>query len=826
MFLAFDSILLLGKGLFSLLFGCVFVFVFVALVLLLFERGRDRKRLWIHQQIAHMKCRFLIATCAVVIVVPTVLFNVGDCVFFTSTENPLTNSFLNAIAGNAPEAKLDYSGVFYVLVSLLGYLVFSGFTVAMFTSMLHHKMSSISNGEELYKNLNNHIVIIGSGRFLIPLVEKLLNDGDKAVESKTKFLSALKEIYDIWIGKGDKYCQIVILSSEPIPELRKRLSASLVDKAMKKVILIHGNRINREYLDQLCLPNCKEIYLMGDSDEADLDDRNIESLTQINKVLNDKKSKSKKCKIYLERYHTYSLFQVFIKETKLTHLDLEPICFYKHWAEVVLGIRNRIPQNNNGQSQNIYPKLDGDSGIGPSSEKFVHLVVIGMSRMGMSLVTEAAMHLHFPNSDKKRTRITMIDLNARKEMYKFVNLNQNLFNEAYYTYTEYTDTPFGGWPSKFSERNATSAWLDTEFHFVQGNVESNDVRELLGSFAIEKDACLTVAVCLPDARYALSVALSLPHVLYNRPNVSILVQQEVGEGLLNLLGQQGEQNPNYSNVRPFGMINEEIGSEAEFEKFAPYVSIVYDSSCKGEQTWESLETRLEDPRLLRDMYSNWEVIQPWERISNRYAALAYVYKVRSLFSFVTKENKEVFGRMEHNRWCVEKLLNGFRTLTKEEIDSPEYFEKREDWKKERFAHYGICRWDEVCQKKEIDPRFKSFYWNSINMGMAICRLPDIEKIILRWEYSFEENVKTLEYNPMGDKSLGELCMCDGWGTKLVTEYSEEGKMTKEMWLGSDEKPCLNNEGVAEIRYEYDQEGKKTKESYYDEKGNCIGTKSL
>lgn len=758
MFLAFDTIVLHGKVLASCLLCCFFVGILVFLLSLLFRWGRDRKRLWLHQQIAHMRCWFIVFACAIVIVVPAVLLRFADIAIHQPDDvlieqventpkerrtdvinaeedkcaNPLTNAFFSAIAGESPKADIDSSGVFYVLVSLFGYLVFSGFTVSMFVSMLQNKMQSISHGEELYSKLDNHYVIIGSGSSLIPLIEKLLDVRNTTNSLKERhWLARMREgtieLFETCIEKIQRHSQIVILTAESIPELRKRLSAHLPNWTLKRIVLVHGNRTNKEDLQQLCLPACAEIFLMGDSKEVDLDDRNIESLAYINKSLEMVDCKVKKCKIYLERYHTYSLFQGFIKETKLARLDVEPVCFYKHWAELVLGLRN-------SKNLTAYPKVDG-KGIGVNSEKFVHLVVIGMSRMGMSLVTEAAMHLHFPNSDKKRTRITMIDLNARQEMYKFVNLNQNLFNEAYHTYREYRDTPFGGWPSKFSERNAKSAWLDTEFHFVQGNVESNDVRELLGSFAKEKDVCLTVAVCLPDARYALSVALSLPHELYNRDNVSILVQQEVGEGLLNLLGQQSKKAPNYSNVRPFGMLNEEIGAESDFDKLAPYVWTIYDPACDGKQTWESLEARISNPQLIKEMYTKWDSMQPWERISNRYAAMSSVYKKRSgllglevsVDNVYKDEFAEDFGRMEHNRWCVERLLNGFRTLTPLEISSAEYVEKRNAWKKERFAHYGICKWEEICRKKE-EIEFRGFYWNSINMGRAICLLPKIKEL--------------------------------------------------------------------------------------------------
>ena len=64
-----------------------------------------------------------------------------------------------------------------------------------------------------------------------------------------------------------------------------------------------------------------------------------------------------------------------------------------------------------------YPALDREP-ITWESDRYVHFVIIGMSRMGVALGVEAAHLLHFPNfcRDKRlKSRITFIDADADKE---------------------------------------------------------------------------------------------------------------------------------------------------------------------------------------------------------------------------------------------------------------------------------------------------------------------------------------------------------------------------------------------------------------------------
>ena len=61
----------------------------------------------------------------------------------------------------------------------------------------------------------------------------------------------------------------------------------------------------------------------------------------------------------------------------------------------------------------LYPPLDRD-GIRAQSDRYVHLIVVGMSRMGVAMGVTAAHIDHNPNFVTQcfRTRITFIDPDA------------------------------------------------------------------------------------------------------------------------------------------------------------------------------------------------------------------------------------------------------------------------------------------------------------------------------------------------------------------------------------------------------------------------------
>ncbi len=704
----FESIADLLFFILTALLGCGLIFAFFWICIWF---GKRYSMIWLHRQITRMSYKFAISTCFVFMAVPIFIF----CLPFKWVgDATILESYLHAVLpkvfdGSQEGVKFDRR-LCDLFVAVIGYLIFSGFTTSMFFNMIQRKMNKIIEGDEFYPNQKDHYVVIGSGKLLVSLINNIFVQHSK--ETKTTRCRLRLPI-------------VVIMANASIPELRKSVTSQIKSEYENKVIFVRGSRVNKEDLSRLGLSTCKAVYLMGDFGVNNQDDNNLSALSIINDVLkiNGDNGEKKNCYVYLERYHTYSLFQSFFAKEDLTHLHLVPVCFYRCWAEALLGVRSIV----DSESGNIirYPAVFG-GGIKPDSDDFVHLVIIGMSRMGMSLVTEAALLLHFPNSERKRTKITMIDVNAGQEMRKLVNLHSSLFSEAHYTYTEYSNSHLG--ESIPIVQNSNEGWLDTEFHFIQAAAESMIVRVLLNKFAQEKGSRLAVAICLPDA---LLHALSLPRCLFDRENVNIYVQQAEREGLLKHL--RNEPASPYSNVYPFGMHNVDVCGESHVDDLAIYADLTYFNHSL--ESWENLVNRVkrEDAQRLKKLWLNMDL---WKRISNRYAAASVQIKLNSMATsdkqiienliekVYADDSARLFGEMEHNRWCVEKLITGFRKLTPEEQKQFENGESESTYKK-KFAHPALRPWKEICDK----PQYTSYYYPSINMGRSICFLPLIKELI-------------------------------------------------------------------------------------------------
>lgn len=660
-------------------------FVLVLTYLFLITRGK----LWLHRMISGMGLLFTMGVClflvslgvSVVLSVELLMRHFQVCEM--DTDAHVLASFCNTVYSQIPNiteaSSWSWHHVVLIGAALLGYLTFSGCMLSLFVNWLQNYMRSIAHGERHYQNLQEHYVVIGSGvllqRLLLDLFEK---------------------------GKREGRSCIVVLSPESIPELRKRLSAALQEKDMKKLVLLHGDRTNEEDLRQLNLPECREIYLMGDFRERDKDDLNLSCLSLIDTILKSNNRKGKRCNIFLERYDTFTLFQGIANSKGLDHLEVEPCCFFKNWAEKVLCIH---PETSS-------PYLPLDRGeITLENDKYVHLVVIGMSRMGLSLVTEAAQQLYFANTARHRTRITMIDKNARREMHSYTNLHSSLFNLVHYTYREYPDSALETLAPIVSESMHEDSWLKTEFHFVQGNAESPGIRHLLNELAAEPNALLTVAICLPDNRHALSLALSLPQQVY-ASGASILVQQSEKNGLFDMLsGQTPEKRSHrFAHVRPFGMLNDETSLAAQDDSMAMLANFLYKEREK-EYTTQELYSLLQSSKEREEMQKEWHELSLDHKISNRYLANHVWSRLRCLgYTTFPQEDEpsawekivadieqyeDILAEMEQYRWCMERLITGYRPLTPQERlelkAAPNRETKREEFK-DAFAHPAIVPW--------------------------------------------------------------------------------------------------------------------------------------
>ena len=85
------------------------------------------------------------------------------------------------------------------------------------------------------------------------------------------------------------------------------------------------------------------------------------------------------------------------------------------------------------------------------SDRFVHFVIIGMSKMGQAMALQAAHIAHFPNYKRKKTKITFIDRDGRVEMNEFKQKCGELFKVSRSTLID------------------ADAWLEAEERWSQGD---------------------------------------------------------------------------------------------------------------------------------------------------------------------------------------------------------------------------------------------------------------------------------------------------------------------------------------------------------------------
>ena len=293
-----------------------------------------------------------------------------------------------------------------------------------------------------------------------------------------------------------KHFEIIVMSNGDSQEIRQSIN-TLIDKRHEKYIFVYrGRKDSGEDLDSLMMEAADEVFLLGEQDEYNRDATNMEALRKIANTQkrlelrkNDIEGKKSNWydlwafitkKIQIRRINakhkawdgrkekipvtvlfgyqsTYAVFQV----TNLSgewnkKIDFRPYNFYESWAKKVLYDKTYTDID---RKNYFYPSIDGagpddpiqndnviekiySSGIDYNSNKYVHLVIFGMSNMGVALGVMAAHMCHFPNflrDPSKKTLITFFSPDADTEMELFRSRYAHFFEIAPSDYYDYID---------------------------------------------------------------------------------------------------------------------------------------------------------------------------------------------------------------------------------------------------------------------------------------------------------------------------------------------------------------------------------------------------
>lgn len=552
----------------------------------------------------------------------------------------------------------------FLFTALAGATAFAGVLISMCGNYVQQRVDKYRKGYVRY-DFRNHTVILGCNDMVPTLIRQIV--GDK----KEKF-------------KG----KIVLMTSRDVEAVREQLFTDLDRKEQDKIVLVHGNRLSAEDLKNIKVSKAKRIYLIGEDDDVDHDTLNINSLEIIAKQIPENMKIG--CVTYLRNRSTFVLFQTSdIMDEVKKKIDFYPFNFYETWArKLFVSCESKI----NGVS---YPSLDRD-GIDKDSDKYVHLIIVGMTQMGVMLGMEAAHVCHFPNFSTKRrkTRITFIDENADAEMKFLVGANNRFFENCRYTCRhDGCEMPLNA-----------DGFLDVEFEFIKGNVVDGWIRSYIEECADNDREILTIASCMDDTAKSLAAGLYLPDAVYDKglsvdgrkekDEVVVLVRQNTSAELLNIIKKGNAKYRKYRNVYPFGMLNDGCELDETLTGWAKRVNYLY--------------RVLDDfngapPHYPCNVVDNeWNDCSVSDKWSNIYNAMTIPTKLRSVgvdyksltLRNLTEEEIGLLAEVEHNRWNVEKLLMGYRPVTEKESDEIEKSiaedgSLKKDYKNRLKAHYDI-----------------------------------------------------------------------------------------------------------------------------------------
>ncbi len=594
-----------------------------------------------------------------------------------------SNSLLDDTTG------YTWSDWFILISEACGTIFFSGLLVSLITTGIIRIVENIEKGRIHYK-LKNHIVIIGYDNIVPSIIAKIIESRDY------------------------KSTKIVLQTSTPIEEVRNTLLTKLSAKNFKRVILVHAPRQSVEELKLLYTVHAKNILIIGDRSLADHDAENMNTLRELasihreyfkqvhkNSVTTEKKNKASAAPLIpllmlFENEASYAALQLNdINEEWKKYFEFRPYNFYKRWA-------NRLLTSctyDKADRLITYPGMDRGS-IKLDSNKYVHLIIIGMNRMGVALAKEAAHIIHFPNFNENtganRTLITFIDDHADTEMYFFKGRLPGYFKIAPALYADLSASDFNCWQNL--NKRPGNHFLDVQFRFIKGRIESDYVRNWLRSALKDERAVTTMAICLNNPSQSFGMAMYLPEEVYTRGRnttwettdesliVNILVRQETTGTLIksfsDAAGAESAKNKRYAHLYPFGMIDKSYSLKNHTNHLAMAFNYLYNHGPE----------KLNEISQTDKLEEEWISLTPSLKWSNVYLADSIDFKLRAIGlnrdklkdTPLSEEQINALAYTEHNRWNMEKLLLGYRPLRESEKSLDSHLKK--ELKKYMYAH--------------------------------------------------------------------------------------------------------------------------------------------
>lgn len=633
--------------------------------------------------------------------------------------NAFNNLYINGIHGWA----LVVSSITFVI----GAFIFNGAIIGIITNSIERRVDNHKEGLIHYLK-SGHYVIMGYDEMVPSFITHVFNK--------------------------DKDAYVLILTAKDTMGIRERLLKSFSEQQMKRVIINYGHRISTEAFKDIYLEAAEEVFVVGNHSNAAHDAINVECVDSISRYLKGKEKKPSKITCVFKDPDTYAAFKTseIFKEIKNFKIDFLPYNFYTGWAKQVFVKRFYRDFDNPGQEYR-YPLVYGN-GIKPGDDKYVHLVFVGTTNFAVAFAMEAAHVLHFPNSDKRKTRITFIDVKVDKEKDEFITRNRHFFEVQPYYFYDLTNEE----DEKKEKQGLRDEYviftgkdrefLDVEFEFIKGNVFSKKVQDEISKWASEhKDdkQCLSIFLALADQRENFVMGMNMPDEVYAN-EVPVFIRQNRSDNFVTNLRNEDtkkegekftysivkdgevkskERDARYAHIYPFGMNETAFSADVHSLKRAKLINYLYETANYETYKFQGILVldAIPEAKIWEEANAMWQKLSVALKWSNLYNSYTMCTKQRTLramrglgiddesrdYDTLSDYEVEQLAIVEHNRWNVEKLLMGYRK-PKQEEDKYEYPDFSGQLKKNKglFIHHDIRPFDQLNIIKELDYEFSRY----------------------------------------------------------------------------------------------------------------------
>lgn len=583
---------------------------------------------------------------------------------------------------NAP-----FTVVTQLLVTLAGAVFFTAMLITVLGNIVSNRIENFKKGRVRYR-FDDHVLVLGANSMLVNMLREFIQTG---VHQNRKIV--------ILTTQDTEKLHDKILSD--VPEMEDRLD----------VTWLNGSRIIEQTLRNVQIDEAYSIYILGEDDEIDHDSINLECWNLIKSVCKDVR-RAVQCYLVVDRVSTYHVLQ-FGKKEKDTWLYLNIINSLENWAQRVLVSREYDAQC--GCSTDAvrcrFPAIDRE-GIKADSEETVRFVICGMTQMSYAMASTVAHIAHFPNfkDGKNRTKICFIAPDIREEMDFFLGHYDNIFRLSHASHI-YWDK--AGMKQRETLRTPSAEYgdfLDIEWEFIDGSIESDNVRSLLSEWACSKKEYLTMALCENESDANVAAALYLPEAIYAKHIPVFVYQPRSGEVL-----KYAHKTERYGNIYPFGMKDECY--DPLFRKRivkAKRINYLYQLANNG--------LKYEGMAEFSVLEKYWDTELAYVfKLSNLYAANSIPIKLRSVGidpdnvdgdTFLSPSDIASLSEVEHNRWNMERLLLGTRPMfatKRHKINDmltnpdPDVVKQGKDinrYLKDNFYHKDIAPYDELLESSK------------------------------------------------------------------------------------------------------------------------------